>query len=372
MAGEPNPIQSGNFDQRGDKSMEVAFAARMDLILEQPMTDVSTGLVNRDFEGDFFKIGDTVAIIKPDISSLNIQFGSINGETGTHGRGGQSGFDGASGYESKDARLRPTNVSFSKRTMTIDKFTKYAFVISDLTTTEGKWNYESGNLDAVAQEIRKGHNLETLVNVLANAEDQSLQVDERVPIIGNGTAAQPEQLSLSGRKLGDAIYEDVIVPMYAQLYNSGAITADGQVTYGSNAQVGKSTNACLYVPTKVYTELLISHYLQDRATVAADEKVVSGKVKTIMGMDIMIEPSLDATAERSVKGTARIAGVPNLANDALCIVAGTRNLVTRAGRVLPPDKFRSQKYFGNEYHGMEIYHEEVVEPKAGVVAFIKV
>lgn len=362
MAGEPNPIQSGNFGQQGDKSMEVALATKMQLILDQPMTDVSTGLVNRDFEGEFFKIGDTVAIIKPDISSLNIKFGSINGETGTAGRGGQAGYDGVSGYETKDARLRPSNVTFSKRTMTIDKFTKYAFIISDLTEVEGKWNYESGNLDAVAQEIRKGHNLETLVTVLS---------DNQVPKIGTGTASNPEQLVLSGRKLGDAIYEDVIVPMYAQLYDAGAITADGQVTYGSNAQQGKATNACLYVPTKVYTELLISHYLQDRATVAADEKVASGKVKTIMGLDIMIEPSLDAAAERSVKGNDRIAGVAGLAEDALCIVAGTRNLVTRAGKVLPPDKFRSHKYFADEYHGMEIYHEEVVEPKAGVVAFIK-
>lgn len=369
MAGEPNPIQSGNFGANGDQSMEVALATKMQLILDQPMTDVATGLVNRDFEGDFFKIGDTVAIVKPDISSLNIQFGSINGETGTAGRGGQAGYDGASGYESKDARLRPTSVSFKKRTMTIDKFTKYAFVISDLTEAEGKWNYESGNLDAVAQEIRKGHNLETLVTVLDAAA--APQAADRVPHIGTGTAAQPEQLVLSGRKLGDAIYEDVIVPMYAQLYNAGAITADGQVTYGSNSQQGKVTNACLYVPTQVYTELLISHYLQDRATVAADEKVASGKVKTIMGLDIMIEPSLDATAERSVKGNDRIQGVADLAEDALCIVAGTRNLVTRAGKVLPPDKFRSHKYFADEYHGMEIYHEEVIEPKAGVVAFIK-
>lgn len=372
MAGEPNPIQSGNFGQNGDKSMEVALATKMQLILDQPMTDVSTGLVNRDFEGEFFKIGDTVAIIKPDISSLNIKFGSINGETGTAGRGGQAGYDGASGYESKDARLRPTSVSFKKRTMTIDKFTKYAFVISDLTEAEGKWNYESGNLDAVAQEIRKGHNLETLVTVL-NQANQSVREEDRVPSVA-GAAAAPAQLDVAGRKLGDAIYEDVIVPMYAKLYNAGAITADGQVTYGSNAQQGKTTNACLYVPTKVYTELLISHYLQDRATVAADEKVASGKVKTIMGLDIMIEPSLDTTdasnLARTVKGTDLVEGVAGLAENTLCIVAGTRNLVTRAGKVLPPDKFRSHKYFADEYHGMEIYHEEVVEPKAGVVAFI--
>lgn len=350
MAGNPNPIQSGNQGQQGDKSMEVALATKMQLILDQPMTDVSTGLVNRDFEGDFFKIGDTVAIVKPDISTLAIEFGTINGETGSNGRGGTTG------YNTKDARLEPTNVSFSKQTMTIDKFTKYAFVISDLTELEGRWNYESGNLDAVASEIRKRHNRETLKLILDDNQIHSV----------TGTASAPTDLT-SGlgqdEKVGDRIYEQVIVPMFAQLYNAGAITADGQVTYGSNSTQGKSTNACLYVPTEVYTALLLSHYLQDRATVAADEKIVSGKVKTIMGFDIMIEPSLDKNAARSVD-------VDGLAANALCIVAGTRNLVTRAGKVLPPDKFRSHKYFADEYHGMEIYAEKVIEPKAGVVAFI--
>ena len=347
MAGNPNPIQSGNVGQSGDKSMEVALATKMQLILDQPMTDVSTGLVNRDFEGDFFKIGDTVAIVKPDISTLAIEFGTISGETGSNGRGG------ATGYNTKDARLEPTNVSFSKQTMTIDKFTKYAFVISDLTELEGRWNYESGNLDAVASEIRKRHNRETLKLVLEDNNVEALEINGR-----QSTASAPEQLVS-----GDDIYEQVIVPMFAKLYNNGAITADGQITYGSNSQQGKSTHACLYVPTEVYTKLLLSKYLQDRATVAADEKVESGKVKTIMGFDIMIEPSLDKKAARPVD-------VTGLAQGGLCIVAGTRNAVTRAGKVLPPDKFRSHKYFADEYHGMEIYAEKVIEPKAVVKAFI--
>ena len=39
----PNPGQ--------DKSMEVVMAAKMQAILQAPMVDVSTYLVNRDFEG---------------------------------------------------------------------------------------------------------------------------------------------------------------------------------------------------------------------------------------------------------------------------------------------------------------------------------
>lgn len=352
-----NPITSGNrttadvngaVSASGDLSMELALATKMQLILDQPMTDVATGLVNRDFEGDFFKIGDTVAIVKPNVDSIQIEVQNIS--TG------------------KDARLVPNNVSFSKQIMTIDKAIKYAFTISDLTEVEGRWNYESGNLDLVAQEIRKRHNRETLELILNNTTTNAQ--DETQVYSVTGTPSSPSDLSTAASP-ADAIYEDVIIPMFTRLYEKGAITADGQVTYGSNSQQGKSTKACLYVPTKVYATLLTSKYLQDRATVAADEKVESGKVKTIMGFDIMIEPSLDAGAKHSVKGDGQgEAGVAGLASNALCIVAGTRNLVTRAGKVLPPDKFRSHQFFADEYHGMEIYAEKVVEPLAGAVAFV--
>jgi len=351
MAIENNPSMAtsqaqadGNFGI-GDKSMEVAMATKMQLVLDQPMTDVSTGLVNKDFEGDFFKIGDTVSIVKPDPSSLVIDFGAIN--TGN-----------ASGQNAKDAKLTPAEVTFEKQILTIDKYVKYAFVISDITKAEGKWNYESGNLDLTAQEIRKRHNRETLKLILEDNGVASV----------TGTASNPTDLT-SGlgqdEKVGDRIYEQVIVPMFTKLYNGGAITADGQITYGSNSQEGKATHACLYVPTAVYTALLLSKYLQDRATVAADEKVATGKVKTVMGFDIMIEPSLDENANHPVE-------VSNLADGALCIVAGTRNLVTRAGKVLPPEKQRSQTRFADEFHGLEIYAEKVIEPLAGVKAFVTV
>lgn len=359
MAGLPNysdnPIQSGNMGQTGDKSMEVALATKMQLILDQPMADVDSGLTNRDFEGDFFKIGDSVALIKPDIDSLNIEFGTIN----TAAAPGKPVIDSsgaaiaANTYHNKDARLIPTNVEFTKNVMTIDKYTKYAFFISDLTEVEGKWNYESGNLDAVAQEIRKRHNLETIQLIIDNAS---------VPKLGSSVDTPIEVAN------GDELYEKVIVPMFAQLYDEGAITADGQITYGANSQQGKSTNGQLFVPTKAYTTLLVSKYLQDRSTVAADEKVATGKVKTIMGLDISIEPSLNPTAKRHITLTNSDS---EEVTDVVALVAGTRNLVTKAGKVLPPDKFRSHRFFADEYHGMEIYGKQVVEPKAGCVVFVK-
>lgn len=363
MAGLPNysdnPIQSGNYGQNGDKSMEVALASKMALILEQPMTDVATGLTNRDFEGEFFKTGDTVAIVKPNISTLNVQFGEIN-EPANSGKplitASGAAID-ANTYRNKDARLRPTNIQFSKNTMTINKYAKYAFFISDFTEAEGKWNYESGNLDAVAHRMRREHNRETLKLIIDGAAADAtlpLAPSETVPALGS--AGSP--ISVAN---GDDVYEKVIIPIFSQLYKEGAITADGQITYGSNSQEGKATYGCVYVPVDLYTMLLTSKYLQDRSTVAADEKVKTGKVKTVMGLDISIEPSLDPNATEHVSGIST-----------LCVVAGTKNLVTRASKVLPPEKFRSHDFFADEYHGCELYAEEIVTPKAGVVAFVEV
>lgn len=368
MAGLPNysdnPIQSGNAGAAGDKSMEVALSSKMALILEQPMTDVSTGLTNRDFEGDFFKIGDTVAIVKPDINSLNIQFGkiSVGSKSGKPivGDDDVAGLAATDRYSNKDARLRPTNIEFSKNTMVIDKFAKYAFYISDFTEAEGRWNYESGNLDAVAHRMRREHNKETIQLVIDGTKSTTvlpLAPTEHIPTVGGSTAATPIVVAN-----GDDVYEKVVVPMFAQLYNAGAITADGQITYGSNSQEGKATFGSIYVPTKLYTMLLTSKYLQDRSTVAADEKVKTGKVKTVMGLDISIEPSLDPDAEEAVNTGA---------TTTLCAIAGTRNLVTRASKVLPPEKLRSPLFFADEYHGCELYAEEIVTPKAGVVAFVQ-
>lgn len=370
MAGLPdysdNPVKAGNYLGNGDNpqtpsvgnSMEVALATKMQLVLDQPMADVDSGLTNRDFEGDFFKIGDSVAIIKPDVDSLTIEFGVIN----TPAAPGKPLIDGSAAaiasntYHNKDARLIPGNVEFSKSVMTIDRYTKYAFYISDVTEAEGKWNYESGNLDAVAQEIRKRHNLETVQMVVDGAQAAT----DAIPSLGSTPAAP---ITVAN---GDELYEKVVVPIFAQLYDEGAITADGQITYGSNSQQGKSTYGQLFLPTKAYTTLLVSKYLQDRSTVAADEKVATGKVKTVMGLDVSIEPSLNPDAKRHIT-------LPDTAEEGVfCVVAGTRNLITKAGKVLPPDKFKSHKFFADEYHGMEIYGKKIVEPKAGVCVFVKI
>ena len=88
-----------------DKSMHEAMAAKMQLVLEQPKSDITTKLVNNDFEGEFFRIGDTVAICKPDPESVAVELGEL--DNGTH---------------PKDDRLDVTDVKFAdQRILKIDK-----------------------------------------------------------------------------------------------------------------------------------------------------------------------------------------------------------------------------------------------------------
>lgn len=322
-----------------DKSMQEAMATKMQLILDQPMSDITTKLVNNDFEGDLFKIGDTVRIVKPDPASVEVELDELDG-----------------GAHPKDKRLDPADLKFTDTTLAIDKYAKYAFIISDITKAEGKWNYESGNLDVAAQKIRKAHNTEVaqLIATDANVVD----AEDRLNL---GTAAAPLQLDTV-----DELYEKVLIPMHTILYDRGAITADGQVTYGSNAQEAKATAGAIFMPRRAYNAFLTSKYFAvDRGTTAADDKVATGNIAKVLGLEVNVEPCLDPKAKRHIT----VAGIAD--NDTLVIIAGTRNCVTRAGKVLPPENFRSKDFFATEYHGLELYGQKIVTPEAAVVAFVK-
>ena len=105
-----------------NNSYEVALAQKLQLQLTQPMSDIQTKLTNRDFEGDFFKIGDTVSIVKPDVTSIKVSVGDVT-----------------------DARMAlGQDIDFEeKMTLKIDKSSRYGFFVSDVNKAEGKWNYES-------------------------------------------------------------------------------------------------------------------------------------------------------------------------------------------------------------------------------------
>lgn len=358
-----------------DNSFGVALATKMQLYLDQPMSDVSTGLVNRNFEGEFFKIGDTVTIVRPDIDSVVVEVGTPitpdkERETFTLDGQGLSNnpVDDPANYESgvNDARLKVRDLTFDQSTLKIDKTAKFAFCVSDITDAEGKWDYASGGLDIAQQRLRKAHNIGTL-NMLLNGGEGSIVARQNEEGLDElfGTAANPITIPVGD---ADKLYEEVILPMYATLYDAGAITADGQYTFGSNAQERKMTQANIYMPTKLYTMLLKSKYFTDRSTVAADDKVATGKIKTITNLDVNIEPALVNKTEKSVNNIT----VTGAAENVFCIVAGTANAVTRAGKVFPMEKMRSRERFADEYHGLEIYGEKIVEPKSAVVAFVKI
>ena len=334
-----------------DPSMEVALATKMQLVLDQPMSDISTKLVNKDFEGDFFKIGDTVSIVKPVPESIAVEIGQLNGgvlaqTSGVVDKEGKAG----------DKRLTVTEATFTKTTLQIDKYAKYAFILSDITKAEGKWNYESGNLDLAAQQMRKMHNILTAQAIVTEKAISDQQDAEGLAL---GKPATPIQL-----KNADELYEKILIPMHSALYDRGCITADGQITYGSNPQEGKATSGAIFMPAKAYNLFLTSKYFTDRSTTAADDKVATGNVAKVLGLEVNVEPALDPKAKRHVT-------VQNIAEGTLIIVAGTSNCVTRANKVLTPDSFRSHERFGTEFHGLEIFGEKVFTPEAAVVAYVK-
>lgn len=323
-----------------NKSYERALAAKMQMILDQPSSDITAKLCNNDYEGEFFRIGDTVTIVKPSIDSVDVQVGSLTG---------------ADSGANLDRKLVASDLQFTNQYMTIDKTIKYAFLVSDVNKEEGKWNYESGGLDLAAQKTRKKMNLD-LCNLVVN--DTTIQANTAA--LSLGTPAAPVAVT------ADELYTKVIVPMYAALFNEGAITADGSYTFGSNEQQSKQTTAGIFMPMEAYTQLLVGKYFTDRSTTAADDKVATANVKAILGMDVGIEPALSSSATINRKVT-----VENLKAGAFVIVAGTKNTVTEAKKVLPPERQRSRDRFADEFHGMTIFGRKVISPESCVVAFVE-
>ena len=310
-----------------NNSYEVALAQKLQLQLTQPMSDIQTKLTNREFEGDFFKIGDTVSIVKPDVNSIKVEVGAITDDRMTLGQ----------------------DIDFEeKMTLKIDKSSRYGFFVSDVNKNEGKWNYESLGLAVSGHKIRRAKNVE-LCNLVVN--DATV---ERL-----GTPAAPITCASV-----DDLYGKVILPMYLHLYNTGAIAADGSIPMGSNPVEGKASTAGIFMPTEGIAMLLQSKYLTDRSTTQADQKVETANVGKALGMDVAIEPAL------SQKSAEKIT-VESLKSGAFVVIAGTSDTVTEASKVLPPEKFRSHTRFGDEFHGLEIYGRKLVEKDAAIVAFVE-
>lgn len=308
----------------------IALASKMQLILRQPTSDMTTFLTNEDYQGDFFSIGDTVKIVKPDPNSVNVTIGEKN---------------------CKRPELR--ELDFSSMTMKIDKAMKYAFKICDIQEAEGRWNYESGAHDLAAQNMRIKHNLGT-ANLIIN--------DAKIPRIG--TPAAPIVVD------GDTFYSKVLVGAYTHLRANGAISADGRYTFGSNPEEQHRTRAAIFLPQEGLGLLLTSKWVTDRPTADADDVLRTAGYKEVLGMSIEFEPSLSTIAADHVQldndGT-----LEDMPEGVFAVVVGTNNTVTRAGKVLKPDVIRDREEYADDYYGLEIFGEKVVSPNSCVVAFCK-
>lgn len=310
----------------------IALASRMDLVLKQPQADVTTFLTNEDFQGDFFDIGDTVKIVRPDPNSVTVTVGDKNSD-----------------------RPALQELDFEAGVLKIDKSMKYAFQIQDIQDAEGRWNYESGAHDLAAQNMRIKHNINTLQMIVNNKN-----------VLKLGTPAAPIEVT------PDTLYTNVLVPSYVKLRANGAISADGTYSFGSNSEVQHRTRAAIFMPQEGTQLMLTSKWVTDRPTADADDVLRTAGYKEVLGMSIEFEPALSTTADDHVQVLNSDGHtLEDMPTGVFAIVIGTNNAVTRAGKVLEPEVMRDPDKFADNYYGLEIFGEKVASPNSVVVAFCK-
>ena len=310
----------------------IALATKMNLVLRQPQADVTTFLTNEDFQGDFFDIGDTVKIVKPDPNSVTVTVGDKNCD-----------------------RPEVQELDFEAGVLKIDKSMKYAFQICDIQDAEGRWNYESGAHDLAAQNMRIKHNINTLQMIVNNKN-----------VLKLGTPAAPIEVT------PDTLYTNVLVPSYVKLRANGAISADGTYSFGSNSEVQHRTRAAIFMPQEGTQLMLTSKWVTDRPTADADDVLRTDGYKEVLGMSIEFEPALSTTADDHVQVLNTEGNeLEDMPEGVFAIVIGTNNTVTRAGKVLKPEVMRDPEKFADNYYGLEIFGEKVASPNSVVVAFCK-
>ena len=310
----------------------IALASKMQLVLRQPQADVTTFLTNEDFQGDFFDIGDTVKIVKPDPNSVTVTVGDKNID-------------------------RPVlqELDFEAGVLKIDKSMKYAFQIGDIQDAEGRWNYESGAHDLAAQNMRIKHNINTLQMIVNNKN-----------VLKLGTTSAPIEVT------PETLYTKVLVPSYVKLRANGAISADGTYSFGSNSEVQHRTRAAIFMPQEGTQLMLTSKWVTNRPTADADDVLRTAGYKEVLGMSIEFEPALSTTADDHVQIlNADGHTLEDMPQGVFAIVIGTNNAVTRAGKVLEPEVMRDPDKFADNYYGLEIFGEKVASPNSVVVAFCK-
>ena len=306
-------------------SYGVKLAAKLQFMLEQPRSSIGYGLTNNYYEGEFFQIGDTVKMVTANDNTVNVEF-----DIGTK----------------TDTRAAEAQCNFTSDLLTVDSAAKYNIYVSDINKAEGKWDYPSLGIAKAANEIRRKHDLD----IAKQAANYAPLVDSTI------TAASPKAVT------ADTIYSDVLVPIFLKLHDAGASVPGAEEPVGDNPQVAHDTQVSVYMPSSIFGLILQSKYVTDRSTVSADGVVKTGVYKECLGMRLEMEPALDQNAEEHID----IATLTPKAG-ALPIIAGTKNFITQASKVLPPDEFVNPSKHGKNYSGLEIFGRKIVQKKAACV-----
>lgn len=310
----------------------IVLADMLNLQLGQIQCDVQDQLVNNDFEGDFFKKGDTVQIVAIDPNSVKVVVGA------------------------KDS-MRPAldGLVFKSATMTIDKSMKYGFKIYDLDRVEDSWNHESALTALAARKMREAHNLETLELILKNKD-----------IARFGSIASPIDLTVGGTKDPAETLYKLVNTMKSHLKKNGALDANAEYTYGANKTTPIRAAAGLFLAPELYTQILNSQY--QRYDDVSEGVIRAGRYEKFAGfiLNECYELSSESEIHVNIDGeTTFKAGA-----DIGFVVIGTKNTVTKAGKALPPEKLRDIAEFADIYNGWEIYGQVVAVPEACVVAVV--
>lgn len=333
--------QDGTYGVDFAQQEAIALASKMQLELEVKSTDVLDQLVNKDFEGDFFNIGDTVKVVSIDPNSIKV-------------------FDG----DKNDMRPKLDHLAFGQNTMTIDRIKGTAFQIKDLDRLEDRWNHESAAHALAARQLRRFACLDVLNLITDITMTGTTITGTKVGLIGTfaNPAVDLSDASLTPEQKGNSIYR-LLNAMKQYLNTTGAVNGEAY-SYGTNPTVEYRGTASLFVPPSVHTALLNAQYV--RYDDVTEDVIKNGKYEKIAGLLLNSTPELDGTYATHVKAL----DIPT-EGDFGIIILGTKNTVTRAGKVLPPEKMRDYTKFADNYYAREIYGRMIACPEACVMAIIK-
>lgn len=310
--------------------------------LGQVSCDVQDQLVNNDYENKFFEWGDTVKVVAIDPNSVRVE---------------------ARNFKSN---LRPmlNDLEFSMNTMVIDKQLAYGFKIGDLEKIETHWNLESANIALAARKMRETRNLKTIDTILSNPDIPALGVTSPVNIFTNAST-DPQAPAKELFRIVN------IIAM--QLARAGATDRNGEYEYGSNKTNTLRTAAGLFLGPELKLALLNSQYT--RVDDVTEGVIREGKYEKFGGFILNQANELSTTSPicsevlKAKRDALRTAGTIQATDELAAIIVGTKNLVTRASKVMPVEKMRSEVERATKYDCLEIYGEMVAVPQAGVIVF---